>query len=111
MALHAVMTGMVAAEAMVLVGPWLPEMDQWSAAILALGDRMPGAYIVCGERDDCLPGARLLADTLDLAGRPCRLTVPPGLDHEYPAGFAADLRGAVISVINKGGIGASETVI
>ena len=102
MALHAVMTGMVKADGMVLVGPWLPEMDKWSDAIQKLGDRMPGAHIICGDQDaDCLPGAKLLADTLGLMGRPCQMRVPAGLAHEYPDDFVPTLRTAVEAIIGK----------
>ncbi len=106
MALRAVMTGMVKADGMVLVGPWLPEMGEWASDVQRLGDRMPGAYIVCGDMDEeCLPGARLLADTLEISGRPSRLYMPPGVGHDYPEGFAATLREAVASIAGaeKGG--------
>ena len=106
MALHAVMTGMVKADGMVLVGPWLPEMDKWSAAIKKMGDHMPGAHIICGDQDaDCLPGAKLLADTLGLMGRPCQMRVPAGLAHEYPDDFVPTLRTAIEAVIGKGSEG------
>jgi predicted esterase len=99
MALHAVLTGLVKADGMVLVGPWLPEMGEWTTDVQRLGARMPGAYIVCGTKDEeCLPGAKLLADTLELAGRPGRLYMPQGVGHDYPEGFAATLREAVSSI-------------
>lgn len=102
MALHAVMTGAIKADGMVLVGPWLPEIDEWSDTIQKLGERMPGAYICCGdEDDDCLPGARLLADALGLAGRPSMLRVPEGLTHDYPDDFVTSLRTAVGAALGQ----------
>lgn len=99
LALRAAMTGLIEADGMVLVGPWLPEIDAWTSDIQRLGGRMPGAYIICGDQDEeCLPGARMLADTLEVAGRPGRLYMPPGLGHDYPEGFAATLREAVASI-------------
>jgi predicted esterase len=49
MALHTVMTGLVKTDDMVLMGPWLPEMDKWSDGMIEWKERMPGAHTSCGD--------------------------------------------------------------
>lgn len=105
MVLRAVIDAMIDADALVLIGPWLPEIDEWSGTIRSMGERMPGTCIICGDRDDCLPGAQALADALGIMGRPCRFLVPAGLGHDYPPDFASDLSKAVTSFINGRGQG------
>jgi len=100
MVIKAVIDGMVDADALVLIGPWLPELHEWSDTIRSMGERMPGTCIFCGDRDECLPWAHGLADMLLRMGRPCRFLVPAGLGHDFPPDFTSGLGKAVTSVLN-----------
>jgi predicted esterase len=90
MVLHLVLNGLVNVDAMVLVGPWLPEMEKWGPLIREAGDRMPGAHIVIGDRDEeCLPMAMTLHDAFRDAEVPSSIQVIEGMGHDYPSGFGA----------------------
>ena len=44
----------------------MQHLSRWPEAALMPRERMPAACIVCGDRvEECLPGAELLADTLE----------------------------------------------
>ena len=90
MALHLVLNGLVKVDAMILVGPWLPEMEEWGHLIREAGERMPGAHIVIGDRDEeCLPMAMALYNELRSAKVPTNIRIIEGIDHDYPPGFGA----------------------
>jgi predicted esterase len=92
MALHLVLNGLVNVDAMILAGPWLPEIEEWSPLIREAGDRMPGTHIVIGDRDEeCLPMAKALHDTLRGVNVPSTIQIIEGLGHDYPPGFGADV--------------------
>jgi hypothetical protein len=77
---------LVGAKGAILVGPWLPEIEEWMPRILDL--RGKGVYILMGEKDaECLPGAKKLADTLDREQQVNLLHIAKGMGHEYPEDF------------------------
>jgi predicted esterase len=98
-ALWAVFNGLIKPQAMVLVGPWLPEISEWSDRVITLGGNLPVTCIVCGSRDeDCLPGARALHTALVDAHVPTVMEEVEGLDHDYPPGFGEGVGRMVRSV-------------
>lgn len=94
LALHALLIGLVDVKGLILVGPWLPEIDEWMPRILDL--RGKGIFILIGDKDsECLPGAKTLADALDREQQINLLHISKGLDHDYPDDFSTLLPTAV----------------
>lgn len=84
--LNSLLQGDVRPKAMVLVGPWLPEVEEWAEAIRSLEDVR--FFIICGDRDrDCYDKAVRLNEILVEAGVPSKLDIIEGLDHEFPMDF------------------------
>ncbi|MBI0583977.1 MAG: hypothetical protein ISF22_07095 [Methanomassiliicoccus sp.] len=104
LALHAVLNDHVRADGMVLVGPWLPEIDDWLDPILRAKDRVRGARIICGDRDeDCLPGSRKLHEALDRAGVPSLLRTVGGMGHDFPDDFTVTLPSLIRGLLDRDG--------
>jgi predicted esterase len=88
LALHSVLKGRVAPRGLILVAPWLPELDDWAEAIEIMVRGEIRCWIICGERDgDCLEGARKLSSMLKTAGSDVQLEIIPDLDHDFPVDF------------------------
>ena len=95
-ALGAVLSGEARAKALLLMGPYLPNIEEWSVRLEALRAQGTKVHIVIGERDeDCLPGARRLAALLEEKGLPYSMRLIPGLVHDYADDFGADIRAAI----------------
>jgi predicted esterase len=92
LSLFSVLNDLIKVRGMVLVGPWLPELQEWKGRIPELRSKVAWTYAMCGENDpECLPMARGLAELLEAAGAPSELRTIPGLDHDYPSDFGAKL--------------------
>ena len=53
-ALYAVLSGAVAPKGLILVAPWLPELEEWTEDLSALKAAGTSVYICCGDPDeDC----------------------------------------------------------
>lgn len=88
--LRAVLDGKVKAGALLLVAPWLPELDEWAPRLEALkGMRV---RIVVGDRDeDCLEGSMKLDSLLDGMGVEHEVRIVEGMEHDYPDGLQDDV--------------------
>ncbi len=88
--LRAVLDGKAKAGALLLVAPWLPELDQWAPRLEALkGTRV---RIVVGDRDeDCLEGSMKLASLLDARAIKHEVRIVEGMEHDYPDGLRDDV--------------------
>lgn len=94
LALHALLNQIVDVKGAILVGPWLPEIEEWMPRILDL--RGKGVFILIGDKDaECLPGAKRLADALDREQQVNLLHISKGLGHDYPEDFGSLLPTAV----------------
>lgn len=95
-ALYAVLSGAVTPKGLILVAPWLPELEEWSAQLSALKEAGTHVYICCGDADeDCFEGSEQLFELLDEAGVEVDFKLCPDLDHDYPANFDQLLREAI----------------
>ena len=81
--LRAILEGKARAGSLLLVGPWLPMLDEWRPRLSVLeGTRV---RIIIGDRDeDCLEGAKKLDSFLDDIGVEHELRLVEGMDHDYP---------------------------
>ncbi len=84
-ALNALLNGVVKAKALILVGPWLPEIDAWSSLLDGLIEQAIKIYIYCGEEDeDALEGTLKLVAYLEEKQIPHTFEKIKGLDHDFP---------------------------
>lgn len=88
--LQAVLNGKVKAASLLLVAPWLPQLDEWAVRLGMLKGMT--VRIVVGDRDDdCLKGSMRLDSLLDSVGVEHELRVIKGLDHDYPDDILDDI--------------------
>jgi len=83
---HAI-KGTVGALGFLVLGPYLPEMDQWSAL---LDERIPKGlrgYIITGELDESRTNSLALASLLRDRGIACEVEDVPGEGHWFPLVF------------------------
>ncbi len=92
LALLAVMNGDVTPGGLILVAPWLPDLDKWEKEIISLGGKGIEYWIICGDQDgDCLDGSKRLSSILEKAGARVRLDIVQELDHDFPVDFETRL--------------------
>ena len=87
-ALYAVLSGAVTPKGLILVAPWLPELEEWSEEFSALKEKGVRVYICCGDADeDCFESSEQLFELLDEEGVEVDFKLCPDLDHDYPENF------------------------
>jgi predicted esterase len=86
--LLSVLKGDAVPRGLILVAPWLPELDQWAEEVQSIGNKGIRWWILCGDQDhDCLEGSKKLGSILRLAGVHAHLEIVEGLDHDFPVDF------------------------
>lgn len=108
-ALRAVLSGTVAAQGFVLLGPGGPALDTpevWLPLIPQAAGRGVRGFVLMGEQDTGIPqdAIRALVDLLNTHGVPCRLELVPGLAHDYPPDSAHYLERALAFINQRGAI-------
>jgi predicted esterase len=94
LALRCVLSGDVRPDMVILVSPWLPELEEWRPLLAALDGASMACHVFCGSCDaDCKDGARNAAEMLSDAGVATEFHLVEGLDHDYPEDFAGLLHG------------------
>jgi len=90
--LGAILAGDIKAKAFILVGPWLPEVDEWVSLLDQLNERDIKGYIYCGEDDaDALEGTLKLVGYLKQKQIPHIFEQIKGLEHDFPLNWQAIL--------------------
>ncbi len=98
LALHSVLMGDVAPSGLMLVAPWLPELDKWADEIRSLGKKGIRVWILCGDQDrDCLEGSKKLSSMMGSTGACVHLEIVEGLEHDFPIDFEERLTRALKS--------------
>ena len=88
LSLNAVLHAGLRPSGLILVGPWYPELKEWSKEIEKMGGTFPKTCILCGERDKLsLDMGNELAEVLTKLGLPNRIEVVAGLGHDFPSDF------------------------
>lgn len=95
-AFYAVVSGAVAPKALILLAPWLPELEEWTEDLSKLKSAGTKVYLCCGDADeDCFEGTEELFEILDDNGIEVSFKLIPDLDHDYPENFDHILKEAV----------------
>jgi predicted esterase len=90
------LSGAIQARGFVLVGPWVPDMDQLVPLMEKDEARRLRGYIIVGEEDQvCREVSLTLAEQLRAHGIPCELKVYPNLAHAHPPDFGKGLARAL----------------
>ncbi len=96
------LTGAIRARGFILVGPYVPDMDQLISSIEPDAVGRLGGYIIVGEEDEvCHEISLSLAEILSVQGIPCELEIHPGLAHEHPPGFEKSLARALEFILQS----------
>ena len=95
-AFYAAVTGAVQPKGLILVAPWLPELEEWTEDLSKLKAAGTKVYICCGDMDeDCFEGSESLFEILDDNGIDVQFKLCPELEHDYPEDFDRILQEAV----------------
>jgi predicted esterase len=87
-ALHTVLKGRVRIKGVILLGPWLPDLESLEPLIPSLRKAGVKFYLICGDRDkDCFASTNRLAELLELNDVPFIYRVVEGMGHQYPKDF------------------------
>jgi len=71
----------------IVVVPAIRSVEQFTPYIRSAVERGMKGYIITGERDHFLSGAKDLKRLLDSNGIPCRMEVVPRMSHTFPRDF------------------------
>lgn len=95
-AFYAAVTGAVQPKGLILVAPWLPELEEWTEDLSKLKAAGTRVYICCGDLDeDCFEGSEALFEILDDNGIEVEFKLCPELEHDYPEHFDILLQEAI----------------
>jgi dienelactone hydrolase len=90
------LSGAIQARGFVLVGPWVPDMDELVPLMERGEARRLRDYIIVGEEDEvCREVSLTLAEQLRAHEVPCELEVYPELTHAHPPDFEKGLTRAL----------------
>ena len=95
-AFYAAVSGAIAPKGLILVSPWLPELEEWTEDLSKLKAAGTAVYICCGDADeDCFEGSEALFEILDDNGIEVEFKLCPDLEHDYPENFEQILQEAI----------------
>ncbi len=78
---------------LILVGPWLPEVDNYDVIYEKLKNKNIKLYIICGTKDqDCFKGCNKFVKKLDEHKIENFYDKIKGLNHDYPDNFKEKLK-------------------
>src|SRR5919204_3246695 len=89
------LAGKIKVRGIMPVAAWLPHVREFTALVENGAARMLRSYIVVGDQDPSLAGARALFDLFNAHHMRTKLDVREGLDHDYPADMHATLARAL----------------
>lgn len=96
LALYQTLNTPVSPKGIILVAPWLPELDEWIPQLEILNQKGTKCFIICGNQDeDAYDDAKRLAKQLTKRAIPNVFKVINGLQHEYPDNFEELLHEAI----------------
>lgn len=95
-ALYSILNGIIKVKGLILVSPWLPEINEWNKLLDNFKDKDIKFFIVCGDKDeDCLECTEKLINMLNERDIPNIIKIIKGLDHNYPCDFHEKLGEAI----------------
>ncbi|MEI6308938.1 MAG: hypothetical protein WCP58_04775 [bacterium] len=99
---HAI-KGTVGALGFLVLGPYLPDLDQWSVLLDAGFPQGLRGYIITGELDESHAQSLALASLLQARGIACEVEDLPGEGHWFPATFDSSLSRGLDFLLNRPG--------
>jgi dienelactone hydrolase len=90
------LSGVIRVRGFILVGAFVPDMEQLVGSMETHAAHKLRGYIIVGEEDDeCYAISPALAEHLKVHGIPCELEVHPKLAHDFPPDFEKSLARAL----------------
>ncbi len=95
-ALHLALEAENDVQGLILIAPWLPDLDGISSKIRGLRSRDVRSYVIWGEQDeDCRGHAQALNELFEIEGVRHRKVMVPSMEHDVPS----DLQALVSSML------------
>lgn len=96
------LSGVIKARGLILVGPFLPDVNELIPLLESHNLKGTRAYIVAGQRDKyCCEVAQKLTDILPQYGIECKLDIYVDLEHSFPTDFEKKLPQAIDYVLHR----------
>ncbi len=90
--MHAILNNKVDPLGAILVGPWIPDLDELTPLMSRELLKDKRFHVIVGDQDaDCLECSKGLANALKENGATVQLHIEPGVDHEFPDWFEGRL--------------------
>jgi len=87
--LYQVLFTQLKAKGLILIAPWLPELEEWKKIFSLLSEKRIKIYIICGDKDeDSYEDSKALAGLLNTFDIDHRFVVIENLEHDYPNEFS-----------------------
>jgi predicted esterase len=87
-ALHTLLKGVVEMRGVILLGPWLPDLESLEPLMPSLQNTGVKFYLICGDQDkDCFDSTNRLAELLESSEVPFIYRIVKGMGHQYPRNF------------------------
>jgi predicted esterase len=81
---------------LILIAPWLPELEEWEDNLSLLTDRSIKVFIVCGNQDeDSFEDSKKFSQLLKKHRVQYHFNVIENLDHDYPNDFSIIMEEAI----------------
>ncbi|NOY07560.1 MAG: alpha/beta hydrolase [Spirochaetes bacterium] len=94
--LFSVLKDLIDVKGLIIISPWLPELEDWAPLFKKLKEKNVKVYIICGDKDDdCFDESKNLTRLLKLNRVDHQFKVIKGLDHDYPVDFDIQLETAL----------------
>lgn len=101
-AAYATIKGLIPANGLILVAPYIPDVQTLIESLDADHNSNLRTYIIIGEEDaGCLPAARELSAAMEERGMDVQLDLRANYAHTYPEEFSETLVKAVAFVLNQ----------
>ncbi|MDQ0271359.1 alpha/beta hydrolase [Cytobacillus purgationiresistens] len=89
----------VKVKGMILVAPWLPDLDEYAPKLAHLKANGTKVYVICGDKDDdCYECSLQLISLLKENEVECQSSIITGLLHDFPVDYKEKLNEAVAFV-------------
>ncbi len=101
-ALHLALDAESDVQGLILIAPWLPDLDEISSQIRGLRSRDVRCYIIWGDQDqDCREHSKALNELFEIEGVRHRKVEIPAMEHDVPSDLQALVPSMLAFIMEK----------